>query len=120
MLKKLITLVAVAFFLYLGYSFVRKFSKYGSEDFDREIWKSSVVASRDECIRGGMADDVKDNFIKKGMGREKVVDVLGPADRERFEFMEYQLGMCNMVDPSSMEIYFGADGRVSAVKIIEH
>ncbi len=75
--------------------------------FDRALW---LDKNRDEdrsrphhysgCVRGEMYYDLVDNYLKKGMSKEEVFELLGkpayglkyPNDKKRQYCLEYELG----------------------------
>lgn len=90
--------------------------------FDQAEWTrlSSDKASKSE--RGAMADDLIRNHLKKGLLRETVMSILGTPDSQAREGCpRYYIGWYkSMMDPESMVVCFGKDGKLTETYIWQH
>jgi outer membrane protein assembly factor BamE (lipoprotein component of BamABCDE complex) len=116
-LKTAIGILVCSLILYFS---LGGFSDFNRRPFDREVWFSSARTGFDDCIRGAMAGDVQNRIIKKGMSKQDVLNKLGPPDSYHSDSIEYILGMCDPIDPYGLNIFIGADGKVTNTEIVQH
>jgi hypothetical protein len=66
-----------------------------------------------------MVVELEDRYVRLGMTREEVIDLLGPADGNRGGVLVYELGYSVFgVDTEAYEFAFDADGRLTQGRII--
>jgi len=74
------------------------------------------------CYRGGMAKHVKEQVLRPGLKREKVLRILGQPDFEKPDEVHYVLGMCSglRIDFDGLHVYFDSTGELERVAILQH
>lgn len=95
---------------------------FGDEDFEPVKWQAGPSATADRCYRGGMAKDIRDRIVPKGMSRNQVERVLGKPDQGKSSEYRYVLGKCSGlgIDYDDLHIYFDEQGVVVNVLILQH
>ncbi len=122
-LAKIFGMVALALFgLSWGLRELLDFSN--KANFDPVIWHESQNCGRDgcdaACIRGAMLRDLKKNYLKTGMPRDKITALLGYEQHPKSHLGDcliYSIGMCGIlpIDYNFMHICFGTNGRLEKV-----
>lgn len=74
------------------------------------------------CYRGGMADDIKNLLLRKGMTKLELEQQLGKTDYEFPLKYQYVLGMCSGLglDYDTLDIYFDSEGKLIDTAISQH
>jgi outer membrane protein assembly factor BamE (lipoprotein component of BamABCDE complex) len=90
--------------------------------FDRQVWLSAAGNRTGSSPRGEMMGDLQRNYLKAGMSRKQITDLLGaPTDREAGGTYVYRLGNrvgCQLC-PDFLRISFDRRGYVSKVQVKE-
>jgi hypothetical protein len=92
---------------------------FGGEKFTPVSWMETVSSIEQECKRGEMAYDLKENILIKGAKREAVMALLGRPSLEDKQMLEYDLGKCMHVYHVLM-IYFDEQGSLLHSRISSH
>lgn len=92
---------------------------FGSERFDQTRWMQSSATLEQECKRGDMAYDLKENILIKGAQREAVMALLGRPSLEDSNAIEYDLGKCMHVY-HALRIFFDENNRLLHSRISSH
>lgn len=104
-------------FMIIGYQGIKR--------FDPDIWFVKVTNEIDStCYRGGLANDLINRLITKGMTKQEVISLLGEPDRisqndMKYE-MDYSLGFCSMADYNSLIIHLDSSERVEDAHTRQH
>ncbi|MCU0707964.1 MAG: outer membrane protein assembly factor BamE [Pirellula sp.] len=91
--------------------------------FDRELWHRFHEDDDPDNPRASMVTDLQWNYLKKGMTRSDVEELLGTPDFEkRDDVYSYNLGMWSghRMDYDSLDIHFDADGKLADVRRLQH
>lgn len=115
--------IALVTLLLLAYWYMSS-GVFGSESFEKTKWHIAISDENSAtCYRGGMAKDIRDNFLSNKMNENDIINLLGAPDRY-FAKNEYQysLGMCSGLgfDYDSLHIVVDEHGYFSQAKIIQH
>jgi hypothetical protein len=92
---------------------------FGSERFDQTRWMQYASTLQQECKRGDMAYDLKENILIKGAKREAVMALLGRPSIEEKNAIEYDLGRCMHVYHGLL-IFFDEQGKLLHTRISSH
>ncbi|OZA04591.1 MAG: hypothetical protein B7X95_09650 [Methylophilaceae bacterium 17-44-8] len=92
---------------------------FGSERFDQTRWMQSATTLEQECKRGDMAYDLKENILIKGAQRDAVMALLGRPSLEDTNAIEYDLGKCMHVY-HALRIFFDPNDRLMHSRISSH
>ncbi|MFA6040374.1 MAG: hypothetical protein WC733_02610 [Methylophilus sp.] len=92
---------------------------FGSDKFDQTRWMQATSSIEQECKRGDMAYNLKENILIKGAKREAVMALLGRPSLEDGNAVEYDLGKCMHVYHVLM-IYFDDQGNLLHSRISSH
>lgn len=111
-LSVLILVGGLLFFYWLIFS-----SPFDSRKFDRSVWMIVSYENESQCVRGPMANDVKENIVKVGTTRSELINLLGPPNKEFGNEYWYVLGMCRGVDYDILHVHFDENGKVVSVEI---
>ncbi len=121
------SLAVIAFFMGCGFIwyviwYVHE-GVFSASTSDASAWLA-VQTNKTEstCYRGGMANDVKNRLLAKGMSQLDVQNFLGvPDSHSSFEY-QYVLGMCSGigVDYDNLHVYFDEQGRLTRTLIAQH
>lgn len=99
-------------------------SPWDDRVFDREVWFAHAHDGKPDNPRGPMLEDLKKTALKNGMTREEVLALLGEPDYElpSETMMRYRLGSWSgmRMDPDSLDIEFGRDGKVRRIFRSQH
>lgn len=92
--------------------------------FDKETWSENDNNNYDNP-RFGMVKDIEDNYLKSGMTKKDVVDLLGLPQYDTMESpfeYEYRIGSNPgmHIDPFFFIVIFDSKGRFSTTRIKEH
>ena len=91
---------------------------FGAERFNAATWlKKPTRAEEDQCYRGVMAYDVKNNVLRKGMSRAEVEARLGPPD---LVSGGYDLGLCSTWDKYALELRYDVKDRLLSSSVVQH
>jgi hypothetical protein len=115
----MVSLVAV-FVAFIWWSSSGVFS---TSKFDSSVWSAKQTNGTDiTCYRGGMANDIKDRLLQRGMAMVEVEQLLGRPDIKSSAEYRYVLGMCSGfgLDYDDLHIYFENQGKLTRVAIIQH
>lgn len=90
--------------------------------FDLDEWTQLSNSEDGKAKRGGMADDLINNHLKKGISRGTVMSILGNPDSQtsggRFR---YYLGWYkSFMDPESLVVCFSENGRLAKTLRWQH
>gem|GEM_PF-4182509 len=144
-LKKLLLAIfvvgGVCATVYSMWLYLTEIAPFRGRDFNQKEWAEAFKSSNDheygikraECIRGAMVSDLKKNYLKDGINRSIVTNLLGEADAgtkvsksvsdQGFEnCIQYDLGECSGSVPDSDYLYicFDRDQNIIKVKNIFH
>ena len=103
-----------------GYFIMIELSTFGNSRFSKQKWENMANQHDKECVRGGMAEDISDNFIKPGMSIIEVKNILGQPQQEERDRIEYDLGMCGVLDDYSLLINLDENKKVRSTKIVQN
>ena len=117
----ILTLIAIPVILYILYwlLIIAYFFWHNYENnqilkmnkFDQKLWMKSIREDghldwdhKANCTRGKMYYDLVDHYLKKGMSKEEVFELLGrpayglkyPNNKKRQYCLEYELGGCSI------------------------
>jgi hypothetical protein len=104
---------------------------FDDSSFDRATWIQHGDAD-DDNPRGHMVESLVDRLKDNRPRRGEVIDLLGPSDREcgRLEppvgpiemCLSYHVGSWSgfRMDPDTLDVYFGADGRFLDAFPVQH
>lgn len=92
---------------------------FGSERFDQIKWMQHASSTQQDCKRGDMAYDLKNNILIKGAKREAVMALLGRPNIEETNAIEYDLGRCMHVYHGLL-IFFDEQGQLLHTRISSH
>lgn len=92
---------------------------FGAEKFDQAKWISLASTVQNECKRGDMAYDLKNNILIRGAQKEAVMALLGRPSLEDANALEYDLGKCMHVY-HALRIYFDEHGHLTHSQISSH
>lgn len=115
--------IAVAFLFFMSMVAIFIFLISGGifkKSFDRNEWIELRKNALVDCRRKAMVQDIVQNVVEKGMSKGDVVKKLGEPDRTGEKYIRYYLGMCNPVDPTSLDIILNSQGDVVEMRIVEH
>lgn len=96
---------------------------FGDKKFEPQIWASFNNSMESDNPRGQMFDDLKGNYLHKGMTQQEVLNLLGPPDfKNSKDLFSYNLGMWSgfRMDYDSLDIKFNAQGLVTEVHRLQH
>ena len=92
--------------------------------FDREVWMAHYKDGKPDNPRGQMLADLEKTVLREGMTKDEVIALLGPPDFDQpsERSVKYRLGSWSgmRIDPDSLEIAFGRDGKVEQVYCVQH
>jgi hypothetical protein len=91
--------------------------------FVESKWKKEPAGSDVfECYRGGMAADLQNRVLTKGMTRDAVRQLLGEPNKEASGALEYNLGFCSKVgvDLDTLDIDFDERNELQHVRVRQH
>ena len=96
---------------------------FDNKEFNRETWIKFHRSNEPDNPRGEMYESLVQNYLKKGMYKEKVVEILGKPDFvEEDAFLSYNLGMWSgfRMDYDSLDLKFSADGQLVEFYRVQH
>lgn len=103
----------------LGVLYLNQTFGVETNDFDRETWLAWHDSGDPDNPRFGMYRDVETWLMTERPTEAEVIEYLGPPDAGRDEnTIAYNLGV-QLIDYYWLDIYFGEDGRVSEVNLIQ-
>lgn len=117
----IVGILAILWFLYSFIYFINPYF-FRFEKFDAVQWKAPIpITDRYDrtCYRGGMALDLRDHVLKRGMSKTYVEKLLGRPQSTRSNALYYDLGYCSLVDYDDLVIYFDAKGALVYAKIVQ-
>lgn len=90
--------------------------------FDRAEWARLSNSKDGKSERGGMADDLINNHLKKGLSRGEIMLILGSPDSQTGDGCgRYYLGWYkSFMDPESLVVCFSENGRLAKTYIWRH
>ena len=90
--------------------------------FDQPEW--TRLSSDEDCKskRGGMTEDLIANHLKNGLSRGTVMLMIGRPDSQAKEGCDrYYIGWYkSFMDPESLVVCFGGDGKLAKTYIWQH
>ena len=108
------------------------FTDHGPFDdwkFDRKIWQENTNNEDPDNVRGMMIYDLTENYLKKGMSKNKVQELLGrpdftqytDEDLKMYSVWKYTIGAWSGLgwDYDSLNIYF-KDDRYDKFAVIQY
>lgn len=86
---------------------------FAGRRFDRRVWLANPTCVLDNP-RGRMANDLLERYLREGMSRARVVELLGPADGDR-KGIDYPVGVWSgfRLDCDFLHVEFDANGRLT-------
>ena len=67
-----------------------------------------------------MVSDLLNNYLKKGMSRKVIIDLLGEPDYEKTGSYHYKLGVYSgIIDHDYLRISFNEDGNMTSFKLYQ-
>ena len=122
-------LAVTAFFIFLAWPYL---GPWGDRPFDRETWLEHAGDMRPKNPRRAMRKDLLENRLRPGMTMKQVWALLGRPDfptsckemsdeeiKTRLDCFSYTFGW-SLVDPESLNMVFGTDGRLESVRVVNH
>ena len=91
--------------------------------FDSALWKSATHKFERDNPRGQMYDDLRHHYLKKGLDKQAVLNLLGPPDiKSDDSLFNYNLGMWSgfRIDYDTLNIAFNSKGKVARVYRVQH
>ena len=98
-------------------------SVFSTREFNKSEWLAPVAEERaSTCYRGGMAKDIQNNYLKPGMSKEDVIELLGKPDWSSDYEFRYFLGMCSgfQFDYDLLHVYFDPHKKFVKSEIFQH
>lgn len=98
-------------------------SPFNGDKFDPARWKAPMTSYElENCLRGGMADDIVNHVISVDMRRERVVELLGKAPEGHGNKEQYPLGYCSGLgaDVDYLDLYYDAAGKLMEIDIHQY
>ncbi|HEX8615890.1 MAG TPA: hypothetical protein VF800_31800 [Telluria sp.] len=98
-------------------------SPFNADKFDAKIWNVPMSdAALSNCLRGGMADDIRHNVLSVGMSRQRVLELLGKPSDIQGNVAKYTLGFCSGlgVDVDYLDLYFDAADKLIRIEIRQY
>lgn len=92
---------------------------FGDEEFDRVKWITAAPTAENRCYRGGMAFDLKQRVLARGVTRNQTMMLLGRPDWEDGNQTEYDLGHC-LWDTHGLRLYFNDQDQLVYTRIVQH
>jgi hypothetical protein len=133
-------LAAVATLVEMGVFRHFDFSPFNDQRFDRRAWLAvpqqidTGLIQDNESPRGRMVQDILDHYLRPGMHRDQVVELLGrpdgnpkvfeqvPGTRTPAEALMYHLGYWSgfRLDLDALYIYLDEAGRVTGAGVVQY
>ncbi len=92
---------------------------FNDDKFDQVKWIQLATNTQNECKRGDMAHDLRQNILTRGVEREAVTILLGRPSLEEKNVIEYDLGKC-MHAYHGLLIFFDEHDRLINSRISSH
>lgn len=92
---------------------------FGDEEFDRVRWITAMPTADEPCYRGGMAHDLKQRILGRGMPRGATQALLGRPNWEDATQTEYDLGHC-LWDTHGLRLFFNDQDQLIYTRIVQH
>lgn len=101
----LVVLAIISGFLLIRHVFSPPFD---DRPFDRGVWIKNYDNQHPDNPRVEMISDLENNYLRKGVTRKQVVELLGKPDRrDEKHVISYLVGMQGFVsDPGQLELEF--------------
>lgn len=109
-------IVTIAFFSWWG---MKDRLVFGDDRFDQVGWITAVPTADQPCHRGGMAYDIQQRWLDKGMPRQAATVLLGRPTWEDDLQIEYDLGYC-LWDTHGLRLYFDDQDGLLQSRIVQH
>jgi hypothetical protein len=120
-LSAIILLAYIGLCAYVG--FVVFDNPFDDRKFVQEVWGKFGKSDDPDNPRGQMVEDLQERFLKRGMMKQQVVNLLGEPDFEKTErFFKYNLGAWSgfRIDDDSLDMEFDRDGRLINSRTVQH
>lgn len=116
------TLCAVAVVGWYAFVFIVVTDKpFYDSAFDQRTWHKNYDNPAPDNPRAEMVGDLIGNYLKPGMTRREVMQLLGKPDRrDERRFISYLIGMQGFAsDPGQLEIEFSDEKKVVKYYLVE-
>ncbi len=96
---------------------------FDNKKFNQEVWLQYHDDWEAKNPRGNMIRDIELKYLKQGMIREDVLELLGPPDLQQTDqLLSYNIGMWSgfRMDYDSFDLYFDESGKLQRSVIVQH
>ncbi len=96
---------------------------FNNKKFNQQTWKQFDNNDDPDNPRGEMYEDLQKHYLKKGMGKNEVITLLGAPDiKHEKNLFSYNIGMWSgfRIDYDSLDIEFNDKNNLTSITRVQH